>query len=61
MAQEFLHFYSLTVDDSVVSWPEVKNPGPENFPYHYNQGTYQALADQVRATGTFETIKRNRK
>ena len=57
VAQEFPPFHSLAVDNSVVDWPEVKTPGLEGFPYHYNQRTYQVLAEQVRATAVFETLK----
>jgi hypothetical protein len=61
VAQEFQPFYSLTVDDSIVDWPEVKTPGLEDFPYHYNQRTYQASADQVRATKVLESFKAKRR
>jgi hypothetical protein len=59
ISQEFQPFYSLTLDDSVVDWPETKIPGLENFPYHYNQRTYQVFAEQVRATGVFQTLEKN--
>lgn len=54
VAQGFQPFYSLTVDDSIVDWPETKIPELKDFPYHFNKRTYQALAEQVRATGVFE-------
>jgi hypothetical protein len=57
VAQEFQPFYSLAVDNSIVDWPLVKIPGLEDFPYHYNQRTYQTLAEKVRATGVFEKLK----
>jgi len=61
VAQESQPFYQLTADDSIVDWPETKIPGLENYPYHYNQRTYQVLAEQVRATGIFETLKAKRR
>ncbi len=47
MAEEFPPFYSLSVDDSIVDWPEVKHPETEDFPYHYNQRTYEAFIDAI--------------
>ena len=47
----FQPFYSLAIDETVVDWPEVKGPGLEEFPYHFNLKTYQAFAEKVRATG----------
>lgn len=57
VAKEFPPFFSLTVDDSIVGWPEVKLLGLEDFPYHFNQRTYQIFSEQVRATGIFEMLK----
>jgi hypothetical protein len=51
IASEYPNFYSISADENVIEWPEEKVPGLENFPYHFNQGTYQALAEQVKHLG----------
>lgn len=56
ISKEFQPFFSLTVDESVVDWPEVRIPDLKNFPYHYNKNTYQAFADKVRETGVFDAL-----
>lgn len=58
--QEFQPFYSLTVDASVVDWPEVKIPNLEDFPYHYNLCTYLAFAKKIRNTGIFDSVSKPR-
>lgn len=54
---EFQPFYSITVDEKIVDWPEELIPGHENFPYHYNKATYQNLANQIKLTGVFDNFK----
>jgi hypothetical protein len=41
------NLYSFSVPAEIVKRPEVLEPGMENFPYHYNQATYQAFADLI--------------
>jgi hypothetical protein len=57
LAEEYAPFYSIAIDESIVGWPAEKIPGLENFPYHYNQATYDAFADEVRKTGVFDKIR----
>lgn len=40
LASEFLNVYSLTVDERVVSRPNVVSPELQDFPYHYSNETY---------------------
>jgi len=51
---EFQPFYSFTVDEEIIDWPEELIPGLDNFPYHYNKATYQDLADQIKAISVFD-------
>jgi hypothetical protein len=53
IAVEFPPFYSLSVNDSVVDWPEEATKDMRNFAYHYNSKTYETFAEMVRATGVF--------
>jgi len=53
LKDEFQPFYSFTVDEEIVDWPEELIPELENFPYHYNKATYQNLADQIETSGIF--------
>ena len=41
-------FYSLEVDETIVDRPATCEPGLEDFPYHYNDATYESLAAQMR-------------
>lgn len=50
----FPPFYSLEVPEHIVDWPEIKIPGLEKFPYHYNKQTYQAFAEQIKSIGLFK-------
>ena len=50
---EFQPFYSFTVSEEIIDWPEELIPGLESFPYHYNKETYQDLADQINKSGVF--------
>jgi hypothetical protein len=54
VAQEFQPFHSLSVDESVVDWPDERSPGLENFPYHFHPRIYEVFAEMVRHTGVFE-------
>lgn len=51
VAAEFQPFLTFRADDSRVDWPEIRPAGLENFPYHFNSGTYQYFAEQIRAAG----------
>jgi len=51
LAKAFQPFYSITVADDIVDWPEERPAGLENFPYHYNAITYKTLAAAVLRTG----------
>lgn len=42
------NLYSFSVPREIVRHPEVAEPGMENFPYHYNQATYESFADMIR-------------
>jgi|LakMenEpi03Aug12_release.lakeMendotaPanAssembly.Ray.scaffolds.fasta_scaffold220332_2 hypothetical protein len=53
LEKEFQQFYSFTVDEEIVNWPEELIPGLEKFPYHYNKETYQNLANQIKESGVF--------
>ena len=55
---EFEPFYSFAADEEIVDWPEELIPGLEKFPYHYNEDTYQDLADQIKASGVFDQYKK---
>ena len=54
---EFQPFYSFEVDENIVDWPEVKIPGLEDFPYHYNKATYESLAQKIDQLGVFKNYK----
>ena len=53
VGNEFSHFHSIAVDEAIVDWPEKRHPDLEDFPYHFNNRTYEVLAGQVRAIGIF--------
>lgn len=40
--------YSFSVPSEIVKHPKLVEPGLENFPYHYNQATYDAFAELIR-------------
>lgn len=48
LAARHPHLHSFSVPAEIVRRPEVVEPGLEDFPYHYNQATYQAFADLIR-------------
>jgi hypothetical protein len=42
-------FYSISVDENIVDWPEVNaDENLYNFPYHFNQSTYRTFATQIK-------------
>lgn len=41
------HLFAFSAPSAVVRRPEVLEPGLEDFPYHYNQATYDAFADMI--------------
>ena len=53
ISKEFPHFYSISVDEKIIDWPEEKLPGIENFPYHFNNRTYQDFAEQIQSIDIF--------
>ncbi|MFA5832062.1 MAG: hypothetical protein WDA22_01175 [Bacteroidota bacterium] len=53
IANELPMFYSISVVENIVDWPEEQTPGQEDFPYHYNKATYIYLAKKVQETGVF--------
>jgi len=48
LAEQYKPLYSIDLDPSIVRAPEDEVEGLEDFPYHYNQQTYEELARQVR-------------
>lgn len=53
ISKELDTLHSISIDDSVVDWPEEKIEGLEKFPYHYNKGTYSEFARKIRSLGIF--------
>ena len=51
---EFQPFYSFEVDENIVDWPEVRIPGIEGFPYHYNKATYENFSEQIQLSRIFK-------
>jgi len=51
--RQFPPFYSLSVDNAIVDWPEEQLEDTRNYPYHYNRKTYETFAEMVRATGAW--------
>jgi len=49
MKLDFQPFFSIVADETVVDWPEKRTPKLKNFPYHYNNATYEYLANQIKA------------
>jgi hypothetical protein len=47
-AKQHPSLYSFSVPSEIVRHPKVMEPGLENFPYHYNQATYDAFAEMIR-------------
>ncbi|WOB10077.1 hypothetical protein [Piscinibacter gummiphilus] len=41
------HLFAFSVPSTVVQRPEVLEPGLEDFPYHYNQATYDTFAEMI--------------
>ena len=58
MENRFQPFHSIAIDDSVVDWPERRTPELEDFPYHYNDTTYEGLVEGVRQTGVFTRLNK---
>lgn len=58
VSKEFQPFYSFAPDESIVGWPEEIVPGLENFPYHYNQETYNNLAEQIKSAGLLSELRK---
>ncbi len=50
---EFGNLFSISIDDSIVDWPEIKINGIESFPYHYNMVTYTTFADKIKDLNIF--------
>lgn len=46
--QRHEHLFAFSAPSALVKAPEVVEPGMEDFPYHYNQATYDAFAEQIR-------------
>lgn len=57
LSQEFPFFYSVSVEETLVDWPELSLPNLKDFPYHYNRQTYQMLAHQIQISGLCEQLK----
>ena len=53
LKNEFSPFYSLDVEEDIVDWPNESSIENKNFPYHYNQETYQYLSDLLRKIDIF--------
>jgi len=53
LKSEFSNLHSISIDESIVDWPEIKIKEVENFPYHYNALTYTAFADKIKNLNLF--------
>jgi hypothetical protein len=50
LATAIPRLHSISIDESIVGFPEDASPGMEDFPYHYNQATYLEFARQLNAS-----------
>ena len=48
-ARQHTTLHSFSVPSEIVKYPKLMEPGLENFPYHYNQATYDAFAELIRS------------
>lgn len=52
LSLELTSLYSISVDNAIVDWPEKHGTQefPDNFPYHYNNRTYEEFRLKVEAS-----------
>ena len=44
-------FFSISVEENLVDWDELRTPEMWDFAYHYNKETYKRFAELVLSTG----------
>lgn len=54
LADVFPRLHSISIDESIVRFPELAPPDMQDFPYHYNRATYLEFVRQLRATGDWK-------
>jgi hypothetical protein len=51
LAEEDLYLFSISVEEDVVDWDELRTPEMWDFAYHYNPETTKRFAELVLSTG----------
>lgn len=49
LADEDTALHSVSIEDSIVDWPEVKIANLKDFPYHYNSATYEEFRRKIES------------
>jgi hypothetical protein len=47
ISKKYPPFYSIVVEDNIVSWPDEHNENKDEFPYHYNSETYETFKSKI--------------
>lgn len=55
LAGSIPRLHSISIDESIVRFPESAPPDMQDFAYHYNRDTYREFARQLSATGDWKS------